>query len=172
MGRSVHLAWTIRTTPDSEGCCPQSHAFELAGSPDGYERCPVLEAGRVEGSEVRGTDSEGAKRQESIGRPTGATRGRRERTRSGSKAPKSVKRAERDGSVDHGLGRPGSGLRAREKGTHSQQGNEATALFGVWASGKLQVTRLRSARHSTPVDNGQGERGLERGPRLATRGRL
>jgi len=171
VGRSVHLGGRRAPHLSLRAAGPQSRAFELAGSPDGYERCPVLEAGRVTGSEVRGTNSEGEEGQEGIGRPTGATRGRRERTRSGSKAPKSVKQAEHDGSVDHGPGRPGSGLRAREKGTHSRQGNEATALFGVWASGKLQVTRLRSARHSTPVDNGKGARGLERGARLATRGR-
>jgi hypothetical protein len=56
-------------------------------------------AGRVRGSEGRGTDSEGnnVKRVSAAG--FGATRARRERTRTGRKASKSVKLAERDGSA-------------------------------------------------------------------------
>jgi hypothetical protein len=70
----------------------------------------------AEGPRLRGLEgnSGGAEAQESSGRPAGETRGRRERTHRGRKAPKRVKLAERAANA-RSPGQPGSGSRFVER---------------------------------------------------------
>lgn len=81
----------------------------------------------------------------------------------GRKAPKQVKLAERDGSAERRLGRPGSGLRSAERESIVPGGTrQLRASVGV---GETRGERRRAARLSTLVDDCKGAGGPERGRR-------
>jgi len=102
--------------PDCGGCwSPKSHAT-ANGLARELRRSFDLRVERGSGSEGQGTNSRGAKSQESIGRDGGVTRRDVNGLDCGRKASKSVKLAEHGGSVTFDPGRLGSGSSGSWKG--------------------------------------------------------